>query len=71
MNRQYVICIKNENYKATLEIRKVYKVLENDRTPNGLIRIVDENGEDYLFPKYLFVPLSIPQEAETIFDKQL
>ncbi len=67
MNKQYVICIKNENYKATLELRKVYQVVDDKQTPSGLIRVVDETGEDYLFPQNLFVPITIPQAAEYIF----
>lgn len=69
MNKQYVICIKNENYKATLELRKVYQVVDDKQTPSGLIRVVDETGEDYLFPQNLFVPITIPQAAEVIFSE--
>lgn len=69
MNKQYVICIKNDNYKATLELRKVYQVVNDKQTPSGLIRIADETGEDYLFPQNLFVPISVPQAAEAIFSE--
>lgn len=69
MSKQYVICIKNENYKATLELRKVYQVVEDKHTPSGLIRIADETGEDYLFPQNLFLPIAVPQAAEVIFSK--
>lgn len=69
MNKQYVLCIKNDNYKATLELRKVYQVVEDKQTPNGLIRVVDETGEDFLFPQNFFVPISVPQAAETIFSE--
>lgn len=69
MNKQYVLCIKNENYKATLELRKVYQVVEDKQTPDGLIRLVVETGEDYLFPQNLFVPISIPQAAENAFSE--
>ncbi len=67
MNKQYVLCIKNDNYKATLELRKVYQVVEDKNTPKGLIRVVDENGEDYLFPQNLFVSITVPQAAEAVF----
>ena len=69
MNKQYVICIKNDNYKATLELRKVYQVVEDKQTPSGLIRVADETGEDYLFPQNLFVPISLPQKAENAFSE--
>lgn len=69
MNKQYVICIKNDNYKATLELRKVYQVVNDKQTPGGLIRVVDETGEDFLLPENLFVPISVPQAAETIFSE--
>jgi hypothetical protein len=68
MKTQYVICVKNKNYEASLELRKVYKrIHENTTKQIGLIRVIDESGEDYLFPEDFFVPISIPKMAEQLF----
>jgi hypothetical protein len=54
-SRRLVVCVDNEGYPASLEKRKIYVAL---RDPNaethGLLRIVDESGDDYLYPKALF-----------------
>jgi len=58
---QFAICVKNDGYEASLEIRKVYDLLE-DRSAedHGLVRVVDESGEDYLYPKEFFIPIELP-----------
>jgi hypothetical protein len=54
MKTSFVICINNKGYKASLETGKFYKTLEDRKaTSNNLIRIVDESGEDYLYPKII------------------
>jgi hypothetical protein len=61
---RFVICVKNEGYRASLEKRKIYRVLPDSRaSAHRLIRIVDESGEDYLYPMELFVPIALPQTA--------
>lgn len=54
----FVICVSNKGYAASLELRKIYQVIP-DRTAADLdhIRVVDESGEGYLFPKRLFAVL--------------
>ena len=56
----YVVCARNDGYQASLERRKIYRTLP-DKTALalGLIRIVDESGQSYLFPGNLFVPIKI------------
>ncbi len=57
----YAICVENTGYEASLEIRKVYDLIEDDdAAQHGLLRVVDESGEDYLFPKEFFVVLDLP-----------
>ena len=64
MNR-FVICISKEEYPASLELRKLYEVLPDpDADATGLIRVKDESGEDYLFPKELFVSVDLPAVVE-------
>lgn len=58
---QFVVCLRNSGYKASLEPRKLYKVLPDSAAEkHGQIRVVDESGEDYLYPAsfFLSVPLS-------------
>jgi len=58
---QFVICVKNEGYEASLEIRKVYDLVEDKGAEGyGLVRVIDESGEDYLYPKEFFVPIELP-----------
>ena len=62
--RWFVICVNNEGYVASLEKRKIYLSLPDPAaTKHGQIRIIDESGEDYLYPKSFFVPISLPQPA--------
>ncbi len=68
MKTEYVICIKNKDYEASLELRKIYRrILEESAEQNGLIRVIDESGEDYLFPEDFFVPIRVPKKAEQLF----
>ncbi|CAA9365036.1 MAG: hypothetical protein AVDCRST_MAG89-4023 [uncultured Gemmatimonadetes bacterium] len=58
---RFALCVRNEGYPASLEIRKLYPVLPDlDAAEHGLIRVVDESGEDYLYPadNFLMIPLS-------------
>ncbi len=62
---QFVICIKNKGYAAALEVRKLYQIVVDDRAAKlGQVRVVDESGEDYLYPEDYFVPVHLPQSAE-------
>jgi hypothetical protein len=64
----FVLCIDNQGYSASLEPRKVYQVLEDRAAESrGLIRVIDESGEDYLYPVRYFVPIEIPRAAEQAF----
>lgn len=59
--KRFVICIENEGYTASLEKRKVYEVLSSrEHDPESMMRVIDESGEDYLFPAKWFVPLELP-----------
>jgi hypothetical protein len=60
--KQFVICLKNKGHEVSLERRKVYPVLPDARAAkHGLIRVVDESGEDYLYPESFFAPIKLPQ----------
>ena len=62
---QFVVCIRNKDYPASLELRKLYRVVPDASAAKlGQIRVIDESGEDYLYPVTYFVPLQLPQAAE-------
>ena len=53
---RFVLCVRNEGYPAGLELRKVYRVLADERaSERQLLRVIDESGEDYLYPEEYFV----------------
>ncbi len=58
---QFVICVENTGYKASLEKRKIYVALRDAMAlRHGQVRVIDESGEDYLYPKSLFLPITVP-----------
>lgn len=60
----FVVCIGNDECED-LEVRKLYQVLRDDAAAeDGLLRIVDESGEDYLYPSRFFLKIDLPQEVE-------
>ena len=61
---RYVLCVKNRGYAASLERRKIYRRLNDIRASrHGLIRVVDESGQDYLYPSSYFVSIAVPKPA--------
>ena len=67
---RYVVCVRSGTYRASLEPRKVYRVLDDPAAEkSSLIRVIDESGEDYLFPSDLFVPIELPAKARPAFNR--
>lgn len=65
--KQYVVCVRNEGYEESLELRKIYEVLDDpEATVDGLLRVVDED-EDYLYPASWFRTIQLPQDVEAAF----
>ena len=61
----FVVCINNSDYPASLELHKIYRVIvDKEAEEEGDIRIIDESGEDYLYPSSYFVPIQVPQPVE-------
>lgn len=59
--KQYVVCLSNAGYEASLLVRRIYEVVpDSDASGRGLLRIVDESGEDYLFPEASFEAIELP-----------
>ncbi|MBM3123893.1 MAG: hypothetical protein FJZ87_02335 [Chloroflexi bacterium] len=67
---QFAICIKNTEYPASLELHKIYRVLpDKEAQADGDMRIIDESGEDYLFPADYFIPIELPQTIVRALNK--
>jgi hypothetical protein len=65
MDHHFVICVKNKGYEASLEARKLYEALTDHLAEERQqIRVIDESGEDYLYPKDFFVEIEIPKVVE-------
>ena len=62
---RFVICVNNDEYPASLELHKIYRVIPDvDAERDGDLRVIDESGEDYLYPAEWFVLISLPHEVE-------
>ena len=62
---EFVVCVNNSDYPASLELHKIYRaVVDKEVSEEGDIRIIDESGEDYLYPSSYFVPIKVPQTVE-------
>ena len=69
MKKRFAMCIDNKDYPASLDIRKVYRLLPDaEAEKDGWLRVIDESGEDYLYPEGRFVPVDIPKPAEKTFE---
>ena len=61
----FAVCIRNKGFGASLEVRKLYPVVDDpDAEMNGLVRVIDESGEDYVYPGRLFQRLTLPNEIQ-------
>ena len=62
---QFVVCIQNDEYPVSLEVRKLYHVVADpDAVALGQLRIIDESGEDYLYPVGYFAAVELPAPVE-------
>lgn len=63
-SKGFVVCVRNDDCDD-LEIRKIYQVVpDQEAAVDGLLRIVDESGEDYLYPANLFLQIELPQSIQ-------
>ncbi len=61
----FAVCIKNTGYSASLELHKIYRMVPDAAaTEEGEVRVVDESGEDYLYPASWFVEVELPQAVK-------
>jgi hypothetical protein len=63
---KWAVCIDNHGYEADLERRKLYPVIDDEKSDTmGCIRVVDESGEDYVYPRRMFIELPVAAAIET------
>ena len=63
---KWTICTKNTGYEASLEARKLYTLADDPRArTNGMIRVIDESGESYLYPAQMFAPIAVQNTLES------
>lgn len=61
MNTKIAVCISNKGFEASLEVGKLYEVVwDEEAESDDMIRVIDEDGEDYLFESKIFYPLVLP-----------
>jgi len=66
MKNKFLLCIENEGYEASLELRKLYERLpDKEAERHKQVRIIDESGEDYLYPSDYFAPIRLSVQTRT------
>ncbi len=64
-SEDFAVCLRNAGYAASLEVRKLYMVLKDpDAEANDLLRVIDESGQDYVYPARLFQKLRLPSDVQ-------
>jgi hypothetical protein len=67
---RFVICVDNSEYPASLELHKIYRVIPDKQAQaDGDMRVIDESGEDYLFPAEYFIPIDLPQTVVRVLNR--
>jgi hypothetical protein len=65
MKEIFLLCVDNEGYSASLEIRKLYEMIpDKEAERHNQVRIIDESGEDYLYPSKFFAPVKLPMQTK-------
>jgi hypothetical protein len=68
LGSQAVLCVANEGNEVSLQLWKIYQTVRDDDARNeGFVRVIDESGEDYLFPEENFVAIDLPQKVRRPF----
>jgi hypothetical protein len=64
-SKHFAICVQNEGYEGTLELRKLYEIIADSTAEKyDQVRVVDESGEDYLYPRDWFLSVELPEAVE-------
>ena len=72
MNTKFAVCIKNKGFEASLEVGKLYEVVPDAEAENdNMLRVIDEDGEDYLFEADIFYPLVLPNDLAVVLHERI
>ncbi|MGI8555396.1 MAG: hypothetical protein ACR2LT_03440 [Pyrinomonadaceae bacterium] len=72
MNTKFAVCINNKGFEASLEVGKLYEIVADaEAESDDMIRIIDEDGEDYLFESNIFYPLILPNELAIVLHERI
>lgn len=67
---RYVLCVRNTGYKVSLETRKIYRLVPDaEAARHGMVRVVDESGGGYLYPRRFFMPIRLPAPVRAKLQK--
>jgi hypothetical protein len=60
--QRFAVCIRNDDYEASLEMRKIYQVIpDTEAASHHMLRVIDESGDDYLYPDEFFMLVELPE----------
>jgi hypothetical protein len=63
--KEFVVCVRNEGYEVSLELRKIYQAVpDTGAARHQLLRVIDESGEDHVYPQDFFLPIELPKVVE-------
>ena len=66
MKHKFLLCVDNDGYEASLEVRKLYeKIPDKEAERHSQVRIIDESGEDYLYPSRFFAPVRLSVQTKS------
>ncbi|HEY2867673.1 MAG TPA: hypothetical protein VGJ02_11325 [Pyrinomonadaceae bacterium] len=72
MNTRFAVCVNNRGFEASLEVGKLYEIVDDpEAEKDEMLRVIDEDGEDYLFESHVFYPLSIPPDLATVLHSRI
>jgi hypothetical protein len=72
MNTKFAVCINNKGFEASLEVGKLYEIVPDaEAEGDAMIRVIDEDGEDYLFEAKIFYPLVIPADLAVALQERV
>ncbi len=72
MNTKFAVCINNKGFEASLEVGKLYEIVADEEAESDdMIRVIDEDGEDYLFETNNFYPLAIPADLAMVLHERV
>lgn len=70
MDTRFAVCVKNKGFEASLEVGKLYEIVpDSEAESDDMIRVIDEDGEDYLFEATNFYPLKIPVDLAAVLQR--